>query len=390
MGESRIKTNNVPLAIISSSHGINHMLQLILPTLLPSLIADFEMSLYTAGLLISSFALPYALLQIPFGYLSDRIGRKRILVIGLFIYSFATLLSGLSQNSLQLGLTQFLAGVGGATYHPSGISLLSFVVDRKKLGQAQGFHQSGGAIGSFIAPILAALIGTIFSWRYSFILLSLFGLITAIIVLFNISESSEIKHEVNNLDSPGITHFDSTAIKLIIALFCFGFVQVIAYRSLLAFLTTYTTGKYIIGLESAARLLALLQLAGIFGSPLFGRISDAIGRKTTLAILAICQATIMYLLTYASMFALIILLGIMGLVAFGTLAVTDGWITAMNARAIVGTLLGFSLTASFFSGAIANPIVGLLADQHGFEFPFRILALITLLTLPILKLIKEP
>jgi len=130
------------------------MLQLILPTILPTLISDFQISLYTAGLLVSCFALPYALLQTPFGYLSDRIGRKRILVIGLFIYSFATLLSGLSQNSLQLGMTQFLAGVGGATYHPSGISLLSFVVDRKKLGQAQGFHQSGGAIGSFIAPLL--------------------------------------------------------------------------------------------------------------------------------------------------------------------------------------------------------------------------------------------
>lgn len=376
--------------IISTSHGINHMLQLILPTILPSLISDFQISLYTAGLLVSSFALPYALLQTPFGYLSDRIGRKRILVLGLLIYSFATLLSGLSQNSLQLGMTQFLAGIGGATYHPSGISLLSFVVDRKKIGQAQGFHQSGGAIGSFIAPLLAAYIGTIFGWRYSFIFLSLFGLITTIVVLFGITDTTNINDEENKEENPEMKHFDFKAIRLIITLFSFGFVQVIAFRGLLAFLTTYTTEKYAIGLESASQLLAILQLVGIFGSPLFGRISDSIGRKTTLAILAISQALLMYSITYASMGVLIFLLGAMGLVAFGMLAVTDGWITSMNARAIMGTLLGVALTASFFSGAVVNPIVGFFADQYGFDFPFRILAIIPFFALPILKLIKEP
>ena len=366
------------------------MLQLILPTILPSLISDFQISLYTAGLLVSSFALPYALLQTPFGYLSDRIGRKRILVIGLFIYSFATLLSGLSQNSLQLGMTQFLAGVGGASYHPTGISLLSFVVDRKKIGQAQGFHQSGGAIGSFIAPLLAAYIGAAFSWRYSFIFLSLFGLITTIIIIFGITDTEFNVDKENNEKNAEISRFDSGTIKLIISLFCFGFVQVIAFRGLLAFLTTYTIGKYSIGLESASQLLAILQLVGIFGSPLFGRISDTLGRKTTLAILAVSQALLMYSITYASYGILVILLGAMGLVAFGMLAVTDGWITSMNARTIMGTLLGVALTASFFSGAVVNPIIGFFADQYGFDFPFRILAIIPFFALPILKFIKEP
>ena len=339
------------------------MLQLILPTILPSLISDFQISLYTAGLLVSSFALPYALLQTPFGYLSDRIGRKRILVIGLFIYSFATLLSGLSQNSLQLGMTQFLAGVGGASYHPTGISLLSFVVDRKKIGQAQGFHQSGGAIGSFIAPLLAAYIGAAFSWRYSFIFLSLFGLITTIIIIFGITDTEFNVDKENNEKNAEISRFDSGTIKLIISLFCFGFVQVIAFRGLLAFLTTYTIGKYSIGLESASQLLAIL---------------------------AVSQALLMYSITYASYGILVILLGAMGLVAFGMLAVTDGWITSMNARTIMGTLLGVALTASFFSGAVVNPIIGFFADQYGFDFPFRILAIIPFFALPILKFIKEP
>ena len=72
------------------------------------------------------------------------------------------------------------------------------------------------------------------------------------------------------------------------------------------------------------------------------------------------------------------------------LSTLDGWITGMNARAIMGTLIGVTLTASYLSGAVVNPIVGLLADQYGFDLPFRILAMIPLLSLPILKFIKEP
>ena len=80
----------------------------------------------------------------------------------------------------------------------------------------------------------------------------------------------------------------------------------------------------------------------------------------------------------------------MGLLAFGNLAVTDGWITGMNAQAVMGTLVGFLVTASFLSGAIVTPIVGLIADQFSFDLSFRILAIANLFALPMLRFIKDP
>lgn len=340
-------------------------------------------------MLVASFALPYAIFQIPFGYLSDRKGRKRIMILGLFLYSFATLLGGLSQNILQLAFTQFLAGIGGASYHPIGITLVSFVVSRKRLGQSQGFHQTGGAVGSFIAPILSAYIGVAFNWRYSFILLSLFGLANALIVWLGMAEPSLTdSQEEKDKDATKI-RFDSKLFRLTLLLSCFGFVNIITFRALQSFLTTYATEKYAIGLGPAAQLLALLQIVGIFGSPLFGRLSDAIGRKTTLIILVLCQSAIMYSITYASLEVLAILLGVMGLAAFGSLAVGDGWVTGMKFRAVMGTIIGSISTAGFLSGAVVAPAVGFLADQFGFEFSFRVLAVTALIALPILKIIQD-
>ncbi len=387
MEESAIRTNNISLAIISSLHGVNHLLQLILPTILPSLITEFQISNYTAGMLVSSFAIPYALLQLPFGYLSDRKGRKRILVFGLFLYSFATLLCGLSQNTLQLGIAQIFAGIGGATYHPIGVPLVSLVVERRRIGQAQGFHQTGGSIGSFIAPLTAAYIGAAFNWRYSFILLSLFGLVTCLLVLFGIEDPSYA--DLKKRARARKTLFDLKIMRLILSLFIFGLVAVISYRSALEpFLTTYATGKYGIGLESAAQLLALLQVGGIFGAPIFGKLSDMIGRRPMLAVLTVCQSAIMFFITYVSLEFLAILLVTMGLVAFGTIAVIDTFLTEMEARHIIGTLVGVVLTATFLSKALFSPIIGFLADQFGFDFSFRIILIFNLIALPTLVTIK--
>ena len=364
------------------------MFQLILPTLLPTLISDFQISHYTAGMLIASFALPYSLLQVPFGYLSDIKGRKKVMIIGLLIYSLATFSCGFSRNIMQLGLAQFLAGIGGSSYHPIGIPLVSIFAGKKSIGQAQGLHQAGGAIGSFLTPIISAYIGMAFDWRYSFIFLSLFGLITGLLLWFGTEEpvSEDVKK------SKGISYraklLDPKIMKLIISLFIFGLMYLISYRALLPFLTTYVMEKHGIGLEFAARLLALLQIAGIIGSPLFGKLSDRVGRKTMIALLIICQSLIIYYISYASLVVIAVLLVAMGAVAFGNLTIVDSWVTEMKAHNIMGTLIGVILTATFFAGAISNPVVGYLADQFGFDFSFRILSMINLIALPLLITIK--
>ncbi|MEM2106266.1 MAG: MFS transporter [Candidatus Bathyarchaeia archaeon] len=363
---------------------MNHLLQLILPTILPSLISEYQISYYTAGLLVASFILPYSLAQIPFGYLSDRKGRKNIMVAGLVIYSAGTLLCGLSQNVLQLGVAQFISGVGGASYHPIGIPLIFLVVERRKLGESMGFHQTGGAIGSFVAPVVSAYVAVTFNWRYSFILFSLIGLLVALLICLGVEEpkterkgssGAELKRKLLN----------RKVLRLMIIIFCFGLVQVVAFRGLNPFLTTYLMKKYGLELGYGAQLLSLLQIMGIFGSPVFGRLSDLTGRRVMLVLLLLGQGLLTYLITFASSSLLIILLGAMGLVVFGCLAVTDTWVTEISDRSVMGTLVGVAMTASFLSGAIVNPVVGYLADNLSFDFAFQLLSMINLLGIPILR-----
>jgi MFS family permease len=384
MGENDIRTGSLPLMLLSSSHGLNHLLQLILPTILPSLIAEFQISYYTAGLLVASFVLPYSLAQIPFGYLSDRKGHKNIMVAGLIIYSAGTLLCGMSQNVLQLGVAQFISGIGGASYHPIGIPLIFLAVERRKLGESMGFHQTGGAIGSFVAPIASAYFAVTFNWRYGFYIFSLIGMLIALLLWLGVEEPKTERKETSSSDIHK-TLLNIKVLRLMLIIFCFGLVQVIAFRGLMPFLTTYLMKKHGVELGYGAQLLSLLQIMGIFGSPVFGRLSDIAGRRVMLCLLLVGQALLMYLVTFASANLLVIVLGAMGLVVFGCLAVTDTWVTEISDRSVLGTLVGVAMTASFLSGAIVNPIVGYLADNVSFDFAFQLLSILNLLGIPILK-----
>ncbi|MGQ9543865.1 MAG: MFS transporter [Candidatus Bathyarchaeia archaeon] len=382
-----MRTSSLPLILLSTSHGMNHLLQLILPTILPSLISEFQISYYTAGLLVASFVLPYSLAQVPFGYLSDRRGHKNIMVAGLILYSTGTLLCGVSQNIIQLGIAQLLAGIGGASYHPIGIPLIFLAVERRKLGESMGFHQTGGAIGSFVAPVASAYVAVTFSWRYSFFIFSLIGLLIALLLWLGIEEPKTEHKETSSSDLRKRL-LNMKILRLILIIFLFGLVQVIAFRGLMPFLTTYLMKKHNVELGYAAQLLSLLQIMGILGSPVFGKLSDTTGRRIMLGLLLVGQGVLMYLITWAPTNLLIILLGAMGLVVFGCLTVTDTWITEISEQSVMGTLVGVAMTASFLSGAIVNPIVGYLADNVSFDFAFQLLSLTNLLGLPILKFAK--
>jgi MFS family permease len=318
--------------------------------------------------------------------LSDKKGRKKIILVGLVIYSIATILCGLSKNNWQLGLFQFFAGIGGASYHPAGIPFLSLSVDGKRRGETMGFHQAGGALGSFIGPLASVYIGAAFNWRYSFIILAAINLIIGIVIWHSVSEQ-EVTLE-SNRDIPRRTFSNSHVMRLVVLLFSFSFVSLIVYRALTSFLTAYIVAKYSTGLEFAAQILSLFQVMGIIGAPVFGRLSNKTGRRTMLAILVVCQCIFMFLFTYVPLLVSVLVVCVIGCAAYGVAAVQDTWATETNLRSVVGILFGAVVTGNFLSGAFITPIIGFLADQVGFDYSFRILSLVPLLGLPIIRITK--
>ena len=83
-GVSRLQPRKgMHLTLLATSHGMNHVYQLLTPIIIPKITADYGLSNFTAGALLACFLASYCLLPVLSGYLSQIFGRRILLSLGL-------------------------------------------------------------------------------------------------------------------------------------------------------------------------------------------------------------------------------------------------------------------------------------------------------------------
>ncbi len=143
--------------------------------------SDLGLSDKQMGWVLSIFALGYALFQTPSGYLADKFGARKVLTAVVSLWSIFTALTGAVYNFVALMFVRFLFGVGEAGAFPSMARAVFNWIPVKERGLVHGINFSGGRIGAAIAlPIVAWLIDFT-SWRMSFVILGVIGVLWALI-----------------------------------------------------------------------------------------------------------------------------------------------------------------------------------------------------------------
>ena len=169
--------------LITVAHGVNEFYSVALPPILPLLVNDFGISYVKAGALLTVFFATYSLLQLPAGVLADRIGQRWILAAGMVVLAAGMLVAAGAQDYWGLVLAEILAGIGGSTYHPSGMSLISDLETGDTEGKAMGIHGFGGVVGTALAPALIGGLAAIFGWRLALTVSAAVGVAYALVFL---------------------------------------------------------------------------------------------------------------------------------------------------------------------------------------------------------------
>jgi ACS family glucarate transporter-like MFS transporter len=142
--------------------------------------AELSLSDSAMGLVFSSFALGYALAQIPSGWFADKAGPRLALATVVAAWSGLTALTGAAWNLVSLVVIRFLFGIGEAGAFPGSARAIVNWLPPGERGRANGVLFSGSRLGAALAfPLLAWMLER-WAWRLSFVILGGIGLVWAV------------------------------------------------------------------------------------------------------------------------------------------------------------------------------------------------------------------
>lgn len=162
---------------------------------LPSISKEFMVSSVILNWIALSFSLATALFILPFGRLADIVGRKRLLIWGMSVFSLASALCGISFNSAMLIIARALQGVSAATISVTVVSILTSVYSPGERGKVLGLNVTATYTGLSMGPFLGGFLTKYMGWRSLFLIVVPIGAIIVILLFKLKGEWAEAKGE---------------------------------------------------------------------------------------------------------------------------------------------------------------------------------------------------
>jgi EmrB/QacA subfamily drug resistance transporter len=156
---------------------------------LPDIQNNLHASFSDLQWVVDAYALTLAALLLTAGSLADLFGRRRLYVVGLALFTVASLLCGVAGDTLLLQLSRGLQGIGGAVMFSVSLALLADAFRGKDRGTAFGIWGAITGLAVAIGPLLGGALTSGLSWRWIFFVNLPIGVIAVLITLAKVAES---------------------------------------------------------------------------------------------------------------------------------------------------------------------------------------------------------
>src|SRR5689334_16509221 len=135
---------------------------------LPAIARDLHIGLSELEWVVTGYALTFAALLLSGGKLADRFGRRRLYVLGIIVFTAASLACGLANTGGVLIGARIAQGVGAALLNPATLSIISATFPARQRGMAIGIWAGVSALALAIGPLVGGLITEHASWNWIF------------------------------------------------------------------------------------------------------------------------------------------------------------------------------------------------------------------------------
>ncbi len=375
------------VGLLSFSHGFNEFFSIIVPPLFPYLIPRLGIGYSQASLLVVVFFLTYSVCQLPVGPLADVYDNRKLLVAGMAVLAAGIAFVAVSRNFPLMILGMVVAGVGGSTYHPTGMALISDVESNETYGRSMGIHGTLGSLGTVVAPVLVVAVAETAGWRAALLAGSALGLLFSLVLYaaypivapggFDESPNAVTalrRTFVEEIDRREVldrvsTYLTDAEIVILGLLFLVVGAEV---RAVQTFTASFAVTKTGLAESFGGTMLSVTMVTASLASMLTGTIVDRFDRDLVAAATFVGTSATVVALVYVPLTPVQLAVGfvVLGGVMYGVYPATNAMAADTSVSGTSGSLFAVTNTASAVGGAAGAYVLGVLADATTITYAF--------------------
>jgi MFS family permease len=365
--------------LLGSAHTMVHFYEQIFPPLMSVMVIQFQITNATGAMMMTFLAMAFGFGALPAGYIADRIGPKRIVMVYLVGAAVSCVLIAFARSPVTLALGLTAMGAFISLYHPAGTTLVTTQV--KQVGKALGYHGMGGGFGVVVAPALASMLAVVsprYGWRLSFVVFGLLGLLVAagvgtLKITGTPKTDTRARFWPEHLVAPGAV---KAFILYLIAAVTVGF----CYRGVMTFLPTYfsqeLSGSLFAGsdLVKGGNFTTIALLVGIVGQFVGGQLTARHRLENLYATLLVITVPLLVLMGLFSNYMLFFVTILFAFFHFSGQPVGNSLVAKYTDARGRGLGFGLYFTATFGIGSLGAWLSGIMTQKFGINTVFFLLA----------------
>ncbi|MBB6096473.1 putative MFS family arabinose efflux permease [Povalibacter uvarum] len=357
------------VTLLTLGFGLVGLDRWIIAPLFPSMMQDLGLDYQALGNLIGALGLAWGVFAIVAGGLSDRLGRRKILVPAILAFSLLSGLSGFAHGIASLLVIRALMGITEGSFCPTSFAATADASLPTRRGFNLGVQQSAFPLfGLALGPIIATQLLQVVNWRWVFVIVAIPGLILGFLLWKTIREPATVGANAKVERAPLKDLMNHRNVKLgMLALMC----AMSGIFVLSAMTPNYLVDYLKLTTVQMGFVTSAIGFGGFAGQVVLPGASDLVGRKNISLIGFALGAGFLYAFMQVgpNPVLLFALLFVCTFFCFGLLGLITGPIAAEAApRGLISSTAGIIIgTGEIFGGGIAPAIAGNIAQTYGIQ-----------------------
>ena len=327
------------------------------------------------GIINSLYMMAAATLSMPLGILSDRLGRKRLVLAGILVTALSSLLLALSRNFPQIMIVNAFAGFGIGAFTPT---MMSFVADFSPMthrGRSYAWYTMATYLGMSLGPALGGFFAQLLSYQWVFTISAILGFIVFSTTLFSFPKANPEHHDrTPRRDSRKIIR-ELSGNNPLVACWLVTLFTSLGVGVCISFLALHASDQGI-GVGKIGLIFGTQAMVNVIGRIPFGYLGDRVAHRSDLVLTGVLAYSISILgiglsTSLAMFFISAVVMGIgMGI----SFTAVGALIPELVPPDSVGFAMGGYSACIYFGMMLSSSTMGAVAGEFGFRACFLITA----------------